>query len=251
MSTLQNSPQSVETPPPKPAITPEGSIGLYWLIGFVLLLLSSAAFTAIASDVAGNESIVRFDMAIENAIHGSVSPTLVQGMFMASIAGSQLLIVLVVLLGIFFAVRHRGRDLVLLVVAIGGEELVNVLIKNAFDRARPVFSDPITLATGFSFPSGHAMASMVFYGLIAYFLMRHSKPLLERVLIVLTTALIVTIIGFSRIYLGVHYPSDVLGGYCAGLAWLVFTITGLGLYHHWRLRRHQRHQTVPDVPIRP
>ena len=231
----------------KQAFSPEGTLGLYLLIGFIVLLFSSAIFGAIASDVAGNETIVRFDVAIEAAIHANTNPGLVQGMIILSLAGSQLIVIAAIVLGAFLALRRNWRDLLLLIVAVGGEELVNILFKNAFNRPRPVFSDPLALAAGFSFPSGHAMGSMVFYGLIAYFLMRRSKPILERIMIVLTAALIVSIIGFSRVYLGLHYPSDVLGGYSAGLAWLAFTISGLGLYRGWRLHRHKRKQSQAEA----
>jgi undecaprenyl-diphosphatase len=222
--------------------SPEGSLGLYLLIGFVVLLLSAALFSEIASDVTANEFIVRFDLAVESAIHANTNPGLIQMMLIASLAGSQVIIIAAVVIGALFIWRHNWHDLLLLVIAVGGEELINLAFKSAFNRPRPVFSDPITLANGFSFPSGHAMGSMVFYGLIAYFLMRRSKPILDRILIVLIGLLIIAIIGFSRIYLGLHYPSDVVGGYSAGLAWLAFTISGLGLYRGWRQHRHRRKQ---------
>jgi len=231
----------------KQAFSPEGTLSLYLLIGFAVLLFSSAIFAAIASDVTGNEPIVRFDLAIESAIHANTNPGLIQGMLVASIAGSQLIVIAAVVFGALLALCRNWRDLLLLVITVGGEELVNILFKNAFNRPRPIFSDPITLATGFSFPSGHAMGSMVFYGLIAYFLMRRSKPLLERILIVLIAALIVSIIGFSRVYLGLHYLSDVLGGYSAGLAWLAFTVSSLGLYRGWRQHRRKRGQSPAVV----
>ena len=229
--------------------TPESALGFYLLIGFGVLLLGSLLFGEIASDVTANEAIVRFDLAVTAALHANTNPTLIQMMLVASLAGSQVIIVAAVALGLFFIWHRNGRDLILLTVTVGGEELINLIFKSVFNRPRPIFSDPVALANGFSFPSGHAMASMVFYGLIAYFLMRRSKSILERFLIVLIGLLIVAIIGFSRIYLGLHYPSDVLGGYSAGLAWLAFTISGFGLYRGWRHHRHKRKQNQFESDI--
>src|SRR5258708_1113037 len=82
--------------------------------------------------------------------------------------------------------------------------------------------------------SGHAMGEMAVYGLIAYLVISNNKTGIGRVLIAAIFALIIGLVGFSRIYLGVHYPSDVLGGYIAGLAWLALTISGVEYFRAWR-----------------
>ncbi|MHB8629622.1 MAG: phosphatase PAP2 family protein [Aggregatilineales bacterium] len=217
---------------------PDGLLSAALLFGLVLFLLSAGAFGVLTENVVSNEAIVHFDTAVDAAIHANTSPRLVQLMFVASVAGSQLLVVLTVMLVLLLVSRRRWDDLILLAVAVGGEEILNTVFKFSFHRLRPVFTDPLTTGLGYSFPSGHAMASMVFYGLIAYWLMRNSKVWAEYVLIALICLLIVAIIGFSRIYLGVHFPSDVLGGYIAGLAWLTFAISGVALVHRWRQKRH-------------
>ena len=162
-----------------------------------------------------------------------------------SLAGSQLPIAITVILAVYFIARRRWYDLALLLVAVLGAELLNNIFKFSFHRLRPIFTTPVFIAIGFSFPSGHAMGSMAFYGLIAYLLIRHNPSLVQRFLVTLIFALIVGLIGFSRIYLGVHYPSDVLGGYIAGLGWLAFTISAVDLYHRWHRRRlHVRQPTA-------
>ena len=221
----------------RPHFVPDGLLSISLLAGLLLFLLSAVVFAFLAEDIVSNEAIVQLDTAVDAAIHANTSAQLVQTMFAASIAGSQLVVVLGILVGLLLAVRRQWHDLLVLVVVIGGEELLNTVFKFSFHRLRPVFTDPLTTGLGYSFPSGHAMGSIVFYGLIAYWLMRNSKRLLERVLIFLTALLIVLIIGFSRIYLGVHYPSDVLGGYIAGLSWLTFSLSGLALFRRWRQRR--------------
>src|SRR5207244_443099 len=122
-------------------------------------------------------------------------------------------------------------DLLLLIVAVGGAQLLISLFKVVFHRARPTFTDPVTTAQGFSFPSGHSMGAMVFFGLMAYFLIRDNEKLSIRVIIGLIFVATVLLVGFSRIYLGVHFPSDVVAGYAAGIAWLALTINNVEIYH--------------------
>ncbi|HWQ61496.1 MAG TPA: phosphatase PAP2 family protein, partial [Negativicutes bacterium] len=111
-----------------------------------------------------------------------------------------------------------------LVVCLGGAALLNFLLKHLFERARPDMFTVISV-TGYSFPSGHAMVSLCFYGMVAYLLCRHLPRLAPQLLVYGLTAALVTAVGFSRIYLGVHYPSDVLGGYIAGGTWLLFCVS--------------------------
>jgi membrane-associated phospholipid phosphatase len=108
-------------------------------------------------------------------------------------------------------------------------------LKAAFERPRPAFSDPIATASGFSFPSGHAMVSLTVYGALAFVIVATTKSRRARVLVLATAAALVLAIGFSRLYLGVHYVSDVLAAYGAGIAWLM--LCGLGLLGALRLSR--------------
>jgi len=244
--------------PPNQSLTTAGapladrsSLNLFLILGIVLLLISLIAFGSIAEDVAGSSTtaqttneILSFDYTVSNNIHASALPLLDRVMLVISLFGSQLLILAAIGLAILFIWRRRWLDLRLLLVAMIGEELFNVLFKLSFHRLRPAFADPLFSASGYSFPSGHAMASMVFYGLCAYLLIRSSHRWRDRVLIVVSAIALVVVIGYSRIYLGLHYPSDVLGGYSAGLGWLVFAISGMALFERWRLHRANRLSTA-------
>ena len=87
---------------------------------------------------------------------------------------------------------------------------------------------PLLTARGWSFPSGHAMGSLVAYGMLAYLLLRETHlGRHQRMLVIISAALLVLLIGLSRLYLGVHYFSDVIGGYAAGVVWLAACISGL------------------------
>jgi len=126
-----------------------------------------------------------------------------------------------------------------LVLAGIGAGLLNLLLKNIFERTRPaLFNGPIHLTT-YSFPSGHAMASIAVYGMLAFVGARLTHKPLPRYAMVLGAALIVFFIGLSRIFFGVHYPTDVIGGYLAGAIWLAITIlTVLAAEDHATRRRN-------------
>jgi len=91
----------------------------------------------------------------------------------------------------------------------GVSGLTAIISKNFFKRERPLFEDPIFYTGSFSFPSGYAMAAIAFYGLLAYFIFISSKNLTKKILATIVGILLIVLISFSRIYLGVHCPSDV------------------------------------------
>jgi len=125
-----------------------------------------------------------------------------------------------------YALTRYGRwiDAAGLVLAGLGAGLLNLLLKGIFERARPdLFDGPLHL-TSYSFPSGHAMGSIAVYGMLAFVGARLTNHGLLRFAIALVAALTVFFIGLSRIYFGVHYPTDVIGGYLAGATWLAITI---------------------------
>jgi undecaprenyl-diphosphatase len=114
-----------------------------------------------------------------------------------------------------------------LLAALAGGEALNLLLKELFARPRPFFVDPLLPVTGYSFPSGHAMVALVAYGMLAYFAILALRSWQARAAVVLGTSLLVLLIGFSRMYLGVHYFSDVLAGFAAGGVWLSALITAM------------------------
>ena len=103
---------------------------------------------------------------------------------------------------------------------------LNLLLKDLFARPRPRFERPLVVETSYSFPSGQAMESLVVYGMFAYFAVLTLIGQGKRALSVGGVAVLVILIGFSRVYLGAHYVSDVIGGFVAGGAWLSALITG-------------------------
>lgn len=108
---------------------------------------------------------------------------------------------------------------------IGVASLANSLIKDAVERQRPSLIPPIVVEPGYSFPSGHSLSAMIAYGVVAVLVARSALPPWVRVAAIAGLGILVGVVGLSRIYLGAHYPSDVVGGYLVGLAGVVIFAT--------------------------
>jgi len=131
----------------------------------------------------------------------------------------------------FYIHKHTARILPLLVV-VGGSSITTYILKNIFNRERPLGA--LYLETDSSFPSGHATIAVALYGFILYTIYQHERHHLKNPLIIFLSILIL-LIGISRLYLGVHYFSDVVAGYAVGLVWLLFSIK----LHKYLLHRQQ------------
>ena len=122
-------------------------------------------------------------------------------------------------------------------LALLGNALLNTTLKAIFERARPVHDSLLVNAQGFSFPSGHSSGSVVAYGMLAYVLLRALPPAqvgrAGLMLVLMATALAFTV-GMSRIFLQVHFATDVLAGFASGLAWLAVCIGSMELTRHYR-----------------
>jgi undecaprenyl-diphosphatase len=208
----------------------EEYLGLHLTVGLFLSLGLLGIFAVIAHSVRQPDHLVPFDQALglQCEQNRQASPT-IRAVFLAitqlgsfmTLSGLVILIALLLLL-----VRRRLLALVWLIASpVGG--LLDMGLKHWFERERPAFRDPLIVETTKSFPSGHSMGSLIGYGLIAYFLVLLLPRLWLRVVAVSGLALLVLAIGFSRIYLGVHYCSDVLGGFAVGGVWLATCITAV------------------------
>ncbi len=101
---------------------------------------------------------------------------------------------------------------------------LTLLLKELYHRVRPDFL-PLAYETSYSFPSGHAMNSLIFYTCLSFFVLNHVKNKQLRMIFFVLSGILIFLIGISRIYLGVHYPSDVIGGYAAGFCWLTLVFS--------------------------
>ena len=189
-----------------------------------LTIFTFAGFSTMAFLVTGNQ-IIHFDQAIISFIQRLETPLLTKIMkFFTFIgAGSSIkILALISIIVLFFIFKHRSELILFTVVLIVSHYLFRVL-KQLFQRARPDLHRLIEIG-GYSFPSGHATNAITVYGILSFLLWRHIPTRWGRTLLVFFSIIFIFSIGFSRIYLGVHYPSDVIAGYFVGGFWLIIAI---------------------------
>lgn len=186
-------------------------------LSFLIALLAIFLFAWLAENVA-DQHTAKFDSFVRAGVHAYAAPPLTKMMFAVSFMGATGLIIAAgIALTLFLHFRWR-RAAVWLLVTLLGALILDVTLKLAFHRARPnPFFGPIP--DTYSFPSGHSLFSFCFYGVLAGLLADRARSVSLRVVIWAIAALLVLAIGVSRIYLGVHYPSDVLAGYLVGTIW--------------------------------
>jgi undecaprenyl-diphosphatase len=151
--------------------------------------------------------------------------------------GTGLVLMMIVVISALFlvATRHRFSAFLLLVASAGGL-ILNGILKSSFDRPRPRLFEWLTDPSSSSFPSGHAMGSAIVYFTVAYLIARLEKRRWMRAVTIITSLLLVLLISVSRLYLGVHYPSDVLAGMTIALGWAGFCVAGLEAVRVFGLR---------------
>jgi undecaprenyl-diphosphatase len=197
------------------------------LSAYFLSFVAAIGFGIIALLI-GRDLISSFDLSVISTVQGWENPLLTVIMERFTWLGSTLVVVILAIgIMIFLAVvlGHR-KELLLFLAIIGGAPLLNIVLKSFFRRERPNIHRLAEEAT-YSFPSGHSMAAFALYGGLVYLLWRHVGSKTGRSILITAGSIIVLFIGVSRIYLGVHYPSDVIGGYLASGMWLGLSI---GIY---------------------
>jgi membrane-associated phospholipid phosphatase len=179
------------------------------------------AFAGLPLAAAG-EMIARLDGEVASTVHAHTTPAATAAFRLVSELGSTGALVAVVAVAAgYLSCRDRRQDATFLVLALLGAEALTWSLKAVFRRERPSFDDPIATATSFSYPSGHALVSLAVYGALAYVLVGRSRSRSVRAAGMAAAVLLAAAIGFSRLYLGVHYLTDVLAGYSVALAWLL------------------------------
>ena len=213
----------------------EGYLGLHLTLGVLVLMLCAFIFSHIAKDVVTLDETTTLDLHLSQWFHSHATWWLTQFMLLLTHLHSTLGILgLSVLLAIYW-VRIKAWDwLITLALTVPVGMLLNVLLKTIFQRTRPAFDTQILTLDSYSFPSGHAAAATLFYGVLAAWLICTTSSWRWRVLIATLASLLVALVGLSRIYLGVHYLSDVLAAVAASSGWLTFSLTAVAI---WRRRR--------------
>ncbi|MGE8206388.1 phosphatase PAP2 family protein [Heyndrickxia sp. NPDC080065] len=207
-----------------------------WLgaIEIILLGIFIWGFFAIATSFNGPE-IHKFDYNIISIVQSNISDRLTSIMlfitFFGSVKGVAIITALVIIA--LFITRHRLLSLFLMVTIGLGAGVFNKILKLYFKRERPDIQ-PIIQEHGYSFPSGHSMGSMILYGSLAFILFKVFNHTWAKIVGAIFGIVMIFAIGISRIYLGVHYPSDVVGGYIAGAFWLLICIITFSFVEKWK-----------------
>ncbi|HKV91858.1 MAG TPA: phosphatase PAP2 family protein [Candidatus Angelobacter sp.] len=188
------------------------------VISLAAAILCLFVFVWLGREMRAGDTL-RFDGAIRNWVHQFASPGMTILMKIFSMLGAQILAVVLVVAFVIFARLRWKRAALWLAIAMAGALVLEASLKYAYHRIRPQ-AYFIPEPDSYSFPSGHALTSFCFYGVLAGLVTDRIKSLSWRIAVWTAATLLVIAIGLSRIYLGVHYPSDVLAGYLAATVWV-------------------------------
>jgi undecaprenyl-diphosphatase len=204
-----------------------GALGIFLVAGIIVAAVATWAFSEFAEHVMSGGTQA-FDEAALRWISTHHSTALDSAMLDITVLGTSTVVMMIVCVAALFLTltRHKYSALLLLVATVGGM-ILDTILKLQFDRPRPHVFTWGTHASMSSFPSGHAMSATIVYSTVAYLAARLQKRRWAHWLTLLAAAVVILLIALSRVYLGVHYPSDVLAGAIIGLAWAAFCMATL------------------------
>lgn len=203
------------------------TFGIFLLSGAAVAIGCTWAFSEVAERVRAGTT-QPFDDSVMRWIGHHQYPALQSVMLEITALGTGTVVAMIVFVaGMFLWLNRHKHSAVLLVVATLGGLVLDMVLKIGFNRPRPQVFTWGTHVVSSSFPSGHAMSSIIVYGTVAYLAARLQQNFASRVATLVVAAVIIVAIASSRLYLGVHYPSDVLAGLIIGLAWAAFCMSVL------------------------
>ncbi|HEX6063196.1 MAG TPA: phosphatase PAP2 family protein [Longimicrobiales bacterium] len=216
-------------------------------VGLIVAAAGLGVFALLAEGV--EEGITqRFDESVLHWFAQRRTPSLDETALEITTLGNGLVLVVIVLVASVFLwqTQHKWSASLLLFATITGK-LLNTILKLFYDRTRPSVVEALASVSSPSFPSGHAMSAMVVYGSVAYLVGRLEPGRNLRITTWTVATLVILAIGISRMYLGVHYPSDVVAGFIAGLAWLGFLVAAMRALQFFARRRPETHAEEKDL----
>lgn len=192
------------------------------------LLLLVVLFFAITSDLLAGGPLTTFDVWLANWLRAHGSPLATHVLLFVTHAHAHLpILVYSALFAGWLAWKRQWHWVLAVLIVVPAGLGINHLLKLLFERARPKWDDPLLSLSSYSFPSGHAAGAALFYGVLTAYLLTRLPRTRQRADCILVAATMVGLVGLSRMYLGVHYLSDVLAAVCSSLAWLVLCLAGL------------------------
>ncbi len=206
-------------------------------VGMTVMVLGSFIFAELSGRLGAQETLSRMDRAFTDAMRDSIATPVVQTFATLTHLGDTAALV-GLCVAVAVALIALGRRWLALgwVAAVAGNSVLNVSLKQIFARVRPLGLDGLALADGFSFPSGHSSGSVVAYGMLAYLAVRLLPFRWHLSALILASTLALTV-GSSRLFLRVHFASDVIAGFATGAAWLAFCVTTIELVRWFQQQR--------------
>jgi undecaprenyl-diphosphatase len=211
----------------------------YFVGGAIIFIAMTLVLAKISEDVVNQEPLTVADIQLSKWLHVHAFLSMTRFLWVVTSLHSTVVVsVAAVIFGLYLLSRRQPYWFAAAWLSIFGGMLLNKILKFAFHRARPHFDDPILTLTSYSFPSGHTMMATVLYGTLAAYVVINASERRWRVIASIIAGLMIVLVGFSRIYLGAHYLSDVLAAIAEGLAWISLVLTGV--YAVWQKWGNQR-----------
>jgi undecaprenyl-diphosphatase len=199
-----------------------------------VVIAASGVFAEVAEDALTGDPLAQLDLQAVQWFQAHRAPFITGFMQLwSNLNGMLPMAVWSVFFGAVLLRRRRDDWAIALAVAIPGIMLLNTAVKYLFHRPRPAFPDALSQLTTYSFPSGHVAVSTVFYGMLAAYIVSNARSWPARVATVAAALFLIFLVALSRVYLGAHYPSDIIAAFLEGIAWLALCLPIVG-----RVGRH-------------
>ena len=214
-----------------------GALGMFLVAGLLVAAAGVGAFVSLASHVESGKTQAFDDAVIRwmGAHHTGALDAI--ALEVTALGTGTVVMMIVAIAALFLALNSHKYSAMLLLASTGGGILLNGLLKIGFNRPRPQIFLPEVHTVSSSFPSGHAMSAAIVYSTVAYLAARLHERRWARWLVMTAAFLVIAAICVSRLYLGVHYPSDVIAGLAIGLAWAGFCMATLEAIQKFGFRR--------------
>jgi undecaprenyl-diphosphatase len=209
-------------------LRPEWRFGVSSALGFAVIAAAAVAAGNLVEDVTEGDGIAALDHPVADFVAAHRSGALTVVMRAASSAGGPVVLAAITMtVGVLLGITWRSWYPVLVTgVTVAGNSGLTMVLKMTVARPRPPRGGALTSAAGYAFPSGHAATAAAAFGILAYLCVGPIRSWAARVAVWAAAAMLTTLVGISRIYLGVHWTTDVLGGWAFGVLWLAIVITG-------------------------
>ncbi|RXG15387.1 undecaprenyl-diphosphatase [Leeuwenhoekiella aestuarii] len=194
------------------------------IIALIIVIVGTNLFIEL-TDTLESETLSSWDTAITDYVLSYRNPVLTKYFMFVTDVGDLYgyLIVLGIFFGVSFFVFKKWKYVLQTTLVLALASVSNVILKRFIDRARPSIEHLVSVET-LSYPSGHAMSAMAFYGFLIYLFTQFKMNRFLKIATITILTILLLSIGISRIYLGVHFPSDIAGGFIAGFIWVIFCI---------------------------